>query len=136
VARLLLQQDAVARVRDALDELPIDFREVIVLREAPCSRPSCRFPDHDQRDTLTGGVDVEVDTGTWVSAPIGYGSGFLEGDGPDHKPLTDAPPRVTDVGAANAEDGRAPRVYAATVDALTRIAEPPEQVGQVTAEPG
>src|SRR6476646_10276717 len=37
VARLLLQQDAVARVRDAPDELPIDFREVIVLREAPCS---------------------------------------------------------------------------------------------------
>jgi len=71
-----------------------------------------------------------------VSAPIGYGSGFLEGDGPDHKPLTDDRPRVTDVGAANAEDGRAPRVYAATVDALTRIAEPPEQVGQVTAEPG
>ena len=30
---LLLQQDAVARVRDALDELPVDFREVIVLRE-------------------------------------------------------------------------------------------------------
>jgi len=25
VARLLLQQDAVARVRNALDELPIDF---------------------------------------------------------------------------------------------------------------
>ena len=44
------------------------------------------FLDHDQRDTLTGGVDVEVDTGTWVSASIGYGSGFLEGDGPDHKP--------------------------------------------------
>ena len=30
---LLLQQEAVARVRDALDELPVDFREVIVLRE-------------------------------------------------------------------------------------------------------
>src|SRR5260221_13872201 len=37
------KQDAVARVRDALDELPVDFREVIVLREAPCARPSCRL---------------------------------------------------------------------------------------------
>jgi outer membrane cobalamin receptor len=44
------------------------------------------FLDHDQRDTLTGGVDIEVDPGTWVSASIGYGSGFLEGDGPGHKP--------------------------------------------------
>ena len=30
---LLLQQDAVERVRDGLDQLPVDFREVIVLRE-------------------------------------------------------------------------------------------------------
>jgi RNA polymerase sigma factor (sigma-70 family) len=30
---LLLQQEIVARVRDALDELPVAFREVIVLRE-------------------------------------------------------------------------------------------------------
>ena len=29
----LLQQDAVARVRVALDQLPVDFREVVVLRE-------------------------------------------------------------------------------------------------------
>lgn len=30
---LLFQQDAVSRVRHALDQLPVDFREVIVLRE-------------------------------------------------------------------------------------------------------
>ncbi len=30
---LLLQQHAVLRVREALDQLPVDFREVIVLRE-------------------------------------------------------------------------------------------------------
>jgi RNA polymerase sigma factor (sigma-70 family) len=30
---LLLRQDAVRRVHDVLDELPVDFREVIVLRE-------------------------------------------------------------------------------------------------------
>jgi len=29
----LLQQITVARVREALDQLPVDFREVIVLRE-------------------------------------------------------------------------------------------------------
>lgn len=29
----LLQQHAIARVRDALDQLPVDFREVLVLRE-------------------------------------------------------------------------------------------------------
>jgi hypothetical protein len=44
------------------------------------------FLDHDQRDTLTGGFDVEVDTGTWISGTVAFGSGFLEGDGPDHKP--------------------------------------------------
>jgi outer membrane cobalamin receptor len=44
------------------------------------------FLDHDQRDTLTGGINVEVDAGTWLAASIGYGSGFLEGDGPGHKP--------------------------------------------------
>ena len=43
------------------------------------------FLDHDQRDTLTGGVDVEVSPGAWVSASIAYGSGFLAGDGPAHK---------------------------------------------------
>src|SRR5438552_110935 len=35
------------------------------------------FLDHDQRDTLSGGVEIEVEPGTWVSASIGYGSGFL-----------------------------------------------------------
>jgi outer membrane receptor protein involved in Fe transport len=44
------------------------------------------FLDHDQRDTLGAGVDANVSTGTWVSASIEYGSGFLEGDGPAHKP--------------------------------------------------
>jgi outer membrane receptor for ferrienterochelin and colicin len=44
------------------------------------------FLDHDQRDTLTGGVDMQVDRATQVSASVGYGSGFLEGDGPAHKP--------------------------------------------------
>jgi outer membrane cobalamin receptor len=44
------------------------------------------FLDHDQRDTLTAGADVELSAGAWLSASVGYGSGFLEGDGPAHKP--------------------------------------------------
>jgi outer membrane cobalamin receptor len=44
------------------------------------------FLDHDQRDTVTAGVDVALPNSTWVSGSIGYGSGFLEGDGPGHKP--------------------------------------------------
>ena len=44
------------------------------------------FLDHDQRHTMTGGVDVEAAHGLWVSTSVAFGSGFLEGDGPDHKP--------------------------------------------------
>jgi outer membrane receptor for ferrienterochelin and colicin len=44
------------------------------------------FLDHDQRDTLTAGADVDLAAGAWLSASVGYGSGFLEGDGPAHKP--------------------------------------------------
>jgi hypothetical protein len=44
------------------------------------------FLDHDQRDTLTTGVDAELAAGARISGTIGYGSGFLEGDGPAHKP--------------------------------------------------
>jgi hypothetical protein len=44
------------------------------------------FLDHDQRDTLTAGLDVQLPAGTLASGSIGYGSGFLEGDGPAHKP--------------------------------------------------
>jgi outer membrane receptor protein involved in Fe transport len=44
------------------------------------------FLDHDQRDTLTWGGDVEVAPGIVASGSVAYGSGFLQGDGPDHKP--------------------------------------------------
>ena len=44
------------------------------------------FLDHNQRDTLTGGVNVEFPHEAWPSGSIEYGSGFLEGDGPEHKP--------------------------------------------------
>ena len=44
------------------------------------------FLDHDQRDTLTAGVDWDLSHGTQASVSLGYGSGFLDGDGPAHKP--------------------------------------------------
>lgn len=42
------------------------------------------FLDHDQRDTLSSGFEAELPRHAWVSANVAYGSGFLNGDGPDH----------------------------------------------------
>ncbi len=50
--------------------------------EAP--DPGFFLLDHDQRDTLSTGFHVQVPWSLSVSGNIGYGSGFLAGDGPDH----------------------------------------------------
>jgi len=42
--------------------------------------------DHDQRDTLAAGVTLRLPRASWIGANVNYGSGFLEGDGPDHLP--------------------------------------------------
>jgi outer membrane receptor protein involved in Fe transport len=44
------------------------------------------FLDHDQRHTLRAGFTVNLPARTYVSANVSYGSGFLNGDGPDHLP--------------------------------------------------
>jgi outer membrane cobalamin receptor len=44
------------------------------------------FLDHDQRTTITTGVNVDLPWRAWVSANFGFGSGFLDGDGPAHLP--------------------------------------------------
>jgi len=44
------------------------------------------FLDHDQRDTLNFGFDVNLPWRSWVSSNVLYGSGFLAGDGPAHFP--------------------------------------------------
>jgi outer membrane receptor protein involved in Fe transport len=44
------------------------------------------FLDHDQRDTLSTGVQLDLPYRTWASTNINYGSGFLNGDGPAHLP--------------------------------------------------
>jgi len=42
------------------------------------------FLDHDQRDTLSTGFTINLPSRSYVSGNIRYGSGFLDGDGPDH----------------------------------------------------
>jgi len=44
------------------------------------------FLDHDQRDTLSLGGQVQLPWHAWSSAALSYGSGFLNGDGPAHLP--------------------------------------------------
>ncbi len=44
------------------------------------------FLDHDQRDTLSLGGHVRLPGRAWTSANLNYGSGFLNGDGPQHLP--------------------------------------------------
>ncbi len=44
------------------------------------------FLDHDQRDTLSAGVTVSLPSRSYISGNVRYGSGFLNGDGPDHLP--------------------------------------------------
>jgi outer membrane receptor protein involved in Fe transport len=44
------------------------------------------FLDHDQRDTLSTGASYSLPHHSWISGTVNYGSGFLNGDGPDHLP--------------------------------------------------
>lgn len=44
------------------------------------------FLDHDQRNTLSTGFSLTLPHTSWVSGNVSYGSGFLNGDGPDHLP--------------------------------------------------
>jgi len=46
-----------------------------------------RFPlDHDQRHTLSVGFDADVPGRVTLGANLYYGSGFVNGEGPDHLP--------------------------------------------------
>ncbi|MCU1309496.1 MAG: TonB-dependent receptor [Candidatus Angelobacter sp.] len=44
------------------------------------------FLDHDQRDTLSTGLTIDLPGRAWASSNVSYGSGFLDGNGPDHLP--------------------------------------------------
>jgi outer membrane receptor for ferrienterochelin and colicin len=42
--------------------------------------------DHDQRDTLSANLNLDLPRRGWASLVVAYGSGFLNGDGPAHLP--------------------------------------------------
>jgi len=44
------------------------------------------FIDHDQRHTLTFGGEVTLSRKAWINSNVVYGSGFLDGNGPQHLP--------------------------------------------------
>jgi outer membrane receptor protein involved in Fe transport len=44
------------------------------------------FLDHDQRHTLNTGFDLTLPWRTWANSNIYYGSGFTNGEGPEHLP--------------------------------------------------
>lgn len=52
------------------------------------SPPSAGFfyLDHDQRNTLSTGFTTTLPWKSWMSGNLGFGSGFLNGDGPGHLP--------------------------------------------------
>ncbi len=52
---------------------------------APCLTAFC-YIDHDQRNTLTTGFEVQLPRRAFFSANVVYGSGFLLADGPAHLP--------------------------------------------------
>ena len=40
--------------------------------------------DHDQRHTLNFGGDLSLPGRSYLAASVHYGSGFVDGEGPDH----------------------------------------------------
>ena len=44
------------------------------------------YLDHDQRNTLSAGMEGDLPWRSFAAFTVNYGSGFLNGDGPDHLP--------------------------------------------------
>ncbi len=44
------------------------------------------YIDHDQRDTLSAGGEITLPRRAWFNTNVNFGSGFLDGDGPQHLP--------------------------------------------------
>jgi len=44
------------------------------------------FLDHDQRNTLATVLSLTLPRRAWATTSVQYGSGFVDGDGPDHLP--------------------------------------------------
>lgn len=54
--------------------------------ETVCEDPGFCYLDHDQRNTLSLGFHTQLPWRTLASGNLSYGSGFLDGDGPNHLP--------------------------------------------------
>ena len=44
------------------------------------------YVDHDQRHTLSTGGELRLPRSAWINSTVSFGSGFLDGDGPQHLP--------------------------------------------------
>ena len=44
------------------------------------------FLDHDQRDTVSSGLNLSLPRRAWTAVNVNHGSGFLNGNGPGHLP--------------------------------------------------
>jgi outer membrane receptor protein involved in Fe transport len=44
------------------------------------------YLDHDQRDTLSTGYQIQLPARAWTSGNLNFGSGFLNANGPEHLP--------------------------------------------------
>ena len=56
-----------------------------LISDVACEDSLC-FLDHDQRDTLSTGLNVQMPWRIWTDFNLNYGSGFLNGEGPEHLP--------------------------------------------------
>ena len=75
-----------ARVHAAYSHQTIEGEGGVVGGLTAFEVPEGRFLlDHDQRNTLTTGATIQLGR-AWIGGNVSYGSGFLDGDGPDHLP--------------------------------------------------
>ena len=56
-----------------------------LVSDASCEDPICSL-DHDQRDTVSTGLNLNFPGSLWTAFNVNYGSGFLDGEGPAHLP--------------------------------------------------
>jgi len=52
--------------------------------DAPADEGGYFYLDHDQRNTLSAGIDVVPNARVWFHGRVQYGSGFIEDEGPGH----------------------------------------------------
>ena len=48
--------------------------------------PDYFYLDHDQRNTVSTGINLDLPWHSWTAFTVNYGSGFLNGNGPQHLP--------------------------------------------------